>query len=208
MKKIYTLGHGFSYTNSQEPNSGCSIPIDQDHAIMLKGPMKTYIGEGNMLDAFVIAPLINNDRNDKNYPTPINSYVSGDKVREHLLCSDASSLMDVQHVNAWKVIKEKQAISTCRTILEDDHGSLYKLNDEAYLYLTYYGVLTGLSVIQDTLIRHFGNANFELHWTACRSYATGRNPEEVIASCTSDLARPNKILVKNLVPAISITQDS
>lgn len=68
--------------------------------------MGAYVEEGNMLDAYVIAPLINNDTDDKNYPTPINLYVPGDQVREHLLCSDASSLMDVSQVNAWKIIKE------------------------------------------------------------------------------------------------------
>ena len=171
--------------------------------------MKIYIREGNVLDAYVIVPLINNDTYDKNYPTPINSYVSGDKVREHLLCSAWIKLDGCTACKCMEGYKgETSYIPTCRTILEDDHGSLYKLNDEPYFYLTYYGVLTGLSVIQDTLIRHFGNANFELHWTACRSCATGRNPEEVITSSTSDLESPNKILVKNLFPSISIAQYS
>jgi hypothetical protein len=176
MLNIYLLGHGFILQG--EANKFC-----------LSTELYTYVRDNTMLDGRGLENLIQNGQYIvADDATQIVHHKVGELLQEHLLCSDMSTMNDINKTQKWKD-RDSHAFME----FKNGWGKLTKLTSDTYIYVTTYGTLTRLSDIQVQIDSAFNPESHSLHWAACRTFVDGETDEEIIEACTSSLSEPTSL---------------
>lgn len=173
MINAYLLGHGFILQGS-------------GNKFILSSKLRTYVHENTMLDGRGLANLIQNGQYavvDK--VTQIIDHEKGQQLQEHLLCSDMTTIKDINEVDKWKGRNPNSVMN-----FRNGWGKLIKLTDDTYIYVTEYGQLTRLSDIQSYIHDALQPEPYTLHWAACRTFVEGNTDQDIIDDCTSSLCEP------------------
>ncbi len=162
MKRIYLIGHGFMDKNVVIE----SLPVD----------VVTYVKEDELYTGTDTAKLIDDDSYDvSNPPRELKEHEKGTAIHEHYFVSDVLSYNDVNKTKSWGSIGGHNA----KKFLSNNRGRLYPLGNERYLFFTQrYDQCVRLSTLIDDLADSFPDCDFEIHWTACRSYVEGATVSE------------------------------
>lgn len=153
MIKIYLIAHGFMHETKE---------------ITLTKKIITYVKDGEMYDGPNTKPLIDEESYpiDKEYKE-VKNHEIGSVIKEHFISSEGGIFGDINISKYWKN-KERSGLGT---------GTLFKFTDTIYVYASNYKDAIRLSDLIKVLETRFVDEEFEVHWTACRSFIKGDTDE-------------------------------
>ncbi len=167
MKRIYLIGHGFMHKLT-------SFETFVD--------IITYVKEGKMYDAKHTEALVTKNYYCKSHaPRDVTRHHHA-RMKEHYFVSDMGSYKDVNQTQVWKSVGGHKA----RTMLPYGQGQLYNLQKNRFLFFTPRNKCVRLSVLIDIFNNYFkSNGDFEIHWSACRSFVDGKIHGDILEQMNS-----------------------
>lgn len=174
MIKVFVIGHGVMAAN---PHAFTTLLKHQLTTYVKDGKMFDSNGSSGVVDGGGYAPAHASSQGDAATQT----FTKGQTIPTHWIYSTRMGMfMDLKKSN--KMTSATAAVIGKSFIkLLDNGGKVYVFDDDTYVYITEDNVLTSIATMQHQIDTMMGKEPYEIHWTACRSYAEGNTTDEILA---------------------------
>jgi hypothetical protein len=162
MIDVYLVGHGFMH---------------ETQTVTLDVPIVTYVKDDKLYDGPQTKVLLDGKFKAPSSDYAVKEWKAKEKIHEHYFCSDMATVGDMKGAKNWDTAKKTpKALGKI--------GKLYTYTDkQQYVFVSEYTQVVRLSDLVKKLSDELGGADkYKLHWTACRSFVTGKSDADLLKS--------------------------